>query len=154
MVPVPPDPRFDQLRRWTRLLDTAFRIPGTNLRFGWDPILGLVPGLGDLVTPIFGALLLVHAFGAGVPKVVQLRMVLNVLLDVVGGLLPVVGDLFDLSWKANAKNLALLERHAGGQTKPTRGDWVFVGGAIAIMAACAAIPLVIIGWLISRFGWL
>lgn len=138
------------LRRWTSLLDSAFQVPGTRIRFGWDPILGLVPGLGDLVTPLFAAVLLAHALTLGVPKIVQLRMVLNVLFDLLAGTIPLVGDAFDVAWKANARNLTLLERHAGGQVRPTVSDWAFVGATILVLAAIAILPLALFGWLISR----
>jgi len=149
-----PEERLEFLRRWARLLDAAFAIPGTRIRFGWDPILGLVPGLGDLATPVFAGLLLVHAYSAGVPKVVQLRMVLNVLLDVLLGLVPLAGDVADVAWKANVTNLRLLERYAGGERQAGRGDWLFVGAVLGVLGLVAAIPLVLFLWIISRFGWL
>src|SRR5262245_22921959 len=92
---------LEHLRRWSRLLDEAFLIPFLNVRIGLDPLVGLVPFLGDLVTPLFTLSLLVHAAKVRVPRVVQIRMLLNVLIDAGIGMLPVVGDLFDFAWKAN-----------------------------------------------------
>ena len=83
------------LRRWSVLLDSAFRVPGTQMTFGLDPIIGLIPILGDLTTPIFAGLLLLHAVRLKIPRVVQLRMVLNAAIDLAVGLIPVAGDLFD-----------------------------------------------------------
>lgn len=124
------------LRRWAFLLDNAFGIPGTRLRVGLDPILGLLPGVGDLATPIFSVLLFVHAARVGVPRIVLARMVLNAAIDGVVGAVPVLGDLFDAGWKANARNLALLERHATpGARRSTAGDWLVVGGGVAVVAA-------------------
>jgi C4-dicarboxylate transporter len=100
------------LRKWSVLLDSAFRVPGTNFKFGLDPLLGLVPGIGDLTTPFFATLLLLHAVRLRIPRVVQLRMLMNAAIDLGIGVVPVVGDLFDFGWKANVRNLALLERHA------------------------------------------
>jgi len=102
-----PDPRgLESLRRWARIFDSAFRIPGTQITFGLDPILGLGPGLGDVASPVFSLFFLWHGFRLGVPKVVLARMVLNVLIDTGVGAIPVIGDLFDFGWKANAWNLA------------------------------------------------
>ncbi|MBI2835551.1 MAG: DUF4112 domain-containing protein [Acidobacteria bacterium] len=134
--------RLDLIRRWAHLLDDRFRIPGTRIRFGLDPVLGLIPGLGDLITPVFNALLLVQGFTMRIPKIVQLRMLLNVALDAALGALPVVGDLFDLSWKANVRNLALIERHAGTGQPATRGDWLFVLTILGGIAFLMILPIV------------
>jgi hypothetical protein len=151
-----PDPRgLDALRRWARIFDSAFRIPGTRITFGLDPILGLIPGLGDLVSPLFAIGLLWQARELGVPKVVQLRMIVNVALDTLLGLVPVVGDLFDFAWKANNMNLALLERHAYEEHRASAGDWLFVAMAIAVLVALAVLPFFILGWLFTVIaGWL
>jgi hypothetical protein len=137
------------LRRWSALLDSAFRIPGTSLRFGLDPILGLFPGLGDVLTPAFSALLLVHGVRLRVPRVVLVRMLMNAALDFVLGAVPVVGDLFDIGWKANLRNLALLERHARPGIPPSTGDWIFVFGVIAVLVAVAALPVLLVAWALS-----
>jgi hypothetical protein len=139
------------LRKWSVLLDSAFRVPGTNLSFGLDPILGLIPGLGDLTTPFFSALLLVHAFRLRIPRVVQLRMLMNAAIDLVVGAIPFVGDFFDFGWKANVRNLALLERHARPGAKGDRGDWIFVIVVLSILALIAVVPLLVTAWLLSRF---
>lgn len=102
------DRNLDTLRRWAGLLDNAFRVPGTQIRFGLDPILGLVPGIGDLATPVLCVLILVHSARVRVPKIVLARMVLNALIDFIVGAIPVLGDLFDFAWKSNEWNLALL----------------------------------------------
>ena len=139
------------LRKWSVFLDSAFRVPGTKLTFGFDPILGLIPGLGDLTTPLFAALLLLHAVRLRIPRVVQLRMLINAAIDLAIGVIPFVGDFFDFGWKANVRNLALLERYASPGTKASRGDWVFVLGVIAVLAAVTVIPLLFMAWLLSRF---
>ena len=139
------------LRKWSVFLDSAFRVPGTNLTFGFDPILGLIPGLGDLTTPFFAALLLLHAVRLRIPRVVQLRMLINAAIDLAIGVIPFLGDFFDFGWKANVRNLALLERYARPGTKASRGDWVFVLGVIAVLAAVTVIPLLFTAWLLSRF---
>jgi len=140
------------LRKWSVFLDSAFRVPGTNLTFGFDPILGLIPGLGDLTTPFFAALLLLHAVRLRIPRVVQVRMLINAAIDLAIGVIPFLGDFFDFGWKANVRNLALLERYARPGTTASRGDWLFVLGVIAVLAAVAVIPLLFTAWLLSRFS--
>lgn len=139
------------LRKWSVLLDSAFRVPGTQMTFGLDPILGLIPGLGDLTTPLFAGVLLLHAVRMKIPRVVQLRMVTNAAIDLAIGIVPVVGDLFDFGWKANLKNLALLERHAHIGSKPTAGDWLFVWIVIGLLLASVVIPITLFIWVASHF---
>jgi len=148
---MPPDPRgLESLRRWARIFDSAFRIPGTQITFGLDPILGLVPGLGDVASPVFSLFFVWHGFRLGVPKVVLARMVLNVLIDTGVGVIPVVGDLFDFGWKANAWNLALLERHAIAGRSPTSLDYVFVIVCSVLLMAAVVVPLLM---LIALGAW-
>ena len=139
------------MRKWSVLLDSAFRVPGTNLSFGLDPILGLIPGIGDLTTPLFAALLLLHGVRMRIPRLIQLRMLINAVIDLLIGFVPVVGDFFDFGWKANVRNLALLERYAHPGSKPSRGDWIFVLSIVGVLAALAVFPLLFAAWLLSRF---
>jgi hypothetical protein len=148
---MPPDPRgLDTLRRWARIFDSAFHIPGTRITFGLDPILGLIPGLGDLASPVLSMFFIWHGVRLGVPKVVLTRMVLNVLIDAGVGAVPVVGDAFDVVWKANDWNLSLLERHArldsSGQGGPTSGDYLFVIACALVVLFVALIPILLL-WL-------
>jgi hypothetical protein len=139
------------LKNGARLLDSAFVIPGTGIRIGLDPILGLIPGLGDLVSPLYTIAILAQARTLGLPRVVQIRMILNVAIDAFIGVVPVAGDLFDVAWKANDRNMALLERHAWEVTRPAPGDWLFVGAAALILAGLAVLPALALAWLIARF---
>ncbi len=152
----PEYPGLVRIRRWSHLLDSAFRIPGTRLRFGWDPVIGLVPVLGDVITALFSLIILVHAFRIRVPGVVRARMFLNVLIDLAVGAIPIIGDLFDFAWKSNARNLGLLERHAAGYSQPTAGDWAFVLGSLAVVAAVVTLPILAIVALLQHIpsGWL
>jgi hypothetical protein len=140
------------LRKWSVLLDSAFRVPGTTMTFGLDPILGLIPGLGDLTTPFFAGLLLLHAVRMKIPRVVQLRMVMNAAIDLAIGVIPVVGDFFDFGWKANVKNLALLERYAHPGSQPSAGDWLFVLIVLGLLVLAAAIPILAAAWLLSQYS--
>lgn len=141
------------LRKWAVVLDSAFRVPGTRMRFGLDPIVGLVPGAGDLVSGFFSVMIVVHAVRLHVPKVVIARMLLNSGLDLLTGVVPLLGDLFDAAFKANLRNLALLERHAQPGIPPTRSDYVFVAACILILAAVVAVPMAVAWWLLSRISW-
>lgn len=141
--------RLLALRKLATLLDSAFVVPGTNYRVGLDPILGLIPGLGDLVSPLFAIGIIWQAHDLGIPRVVQLRMLFNVGIDALIGAVPFIGDLFDFVWKANVKNLALLERYASDGRRASAFDWLFVALLTLMVIVCAAIPFVIAGWLIA-----
>ena len=141
---------LELLRRWARIFDSAFRIPGTRITFGLDPIIGLIPGIGDLSSPIFSLFIIWHAAKLRVPRVVIARMVLNALIDGLVGAIPLVGDLFDFAWKASAWNLALLERHAMPGTPARRSDWIFVALCVGVVVAVALIPLAIAVWLLRH----
>jgi hypothetical protein len=139
------------IRRWATLLDSRFRIPGTNIRFGIDPILSLIPGLGDLASPVFTAALLAQSFRQRVPKVVILRMLFNALIDAAIGAIPIAGQLGDIFFRSNVRNLALLERHADPARRPERGDYVFVMGVLVAFGFVVALPVILAIWLASRF---
>ena len=143
---------LEVLRRWARIFDSQFRVPGTNFRFGIDPIIGLVPGVGDLASPILSMFMVWHGAKLRVPKVVLARMVLNALIDAVAGVVPVAGDLFDFGWKATAWNLALLEKHAMPGQRASRGDYLFVVGCCVVLALAAALPFMLLYFLGSAIG--
>lgn len=103
--------QLERLRTFSRLLDSAFVIPGTRYRFGLDALIGLVPGLGDAVSAIFSGYIILEASRLGAPKSVVTRMIGNVAVDTLVGWVPILGDLFDVAWKSNLKNMALLETH-------------------------------------------
>ncbi len=137
------------LRKWAVLLDSAFQVPGTQLRFGLDPIVGLLPGMGDIITAFFSVMILLHSVRLKVPKVVIARMLLHTGLDLLIGAVPLLGDLFDAGFKANLRNLRLLERHAVPGVKPTRSDYVFVGVCVAVLVALAVVPVLVLMWLFA-----
>ena len=142
-----------QLRMWADLLDSRFRIPGTEIRFGIDPILSFIPGLGELASPAFAALLLVQGVRQRVPKIVLIRMVANALFDAILGAIPVAGNIADVFWRANTVNLALLERHARPGRPPSTGDYVFIWAMAAVLGILVAVPVIVsllmMGWLWS-----
>ncbi len=147
---LPPE-QLAVLRRWAVLLDSAFPVPGTRIRFGLDALVGLVPGLGDLASPVFTAMILLQAARMRLPRVVQVQIVLNAAIDMLLGLVPMAGDVADVAWKANLRNLALLEHHARLDTQPSSSDYLFVIGCLAGLAVIAIAPVVLLVWLLSRF---
>jgi hypothetical protein len=141
--------RLVALRRISELLDSAFVVPGTNYRIGLDPIIGLIPMVGDLASPLFTIGLLWQGRDLGIPKVVQLRMIFNAAIDALVGAIPIAGDLFDFAWKSNQMNLALLERHAYEEHRARPGDWLFVVAMIVLVVLIAAVPFIAAAWLIA-----
>ena len=102
---------LNRIRRISRLMDTAFKIPVLGLKVGWDPILGLIPGLGDLIATAISAYVIVLATRFRLPRGILAQMVFNIGLEAVVGTVPLVGDLFDAFYKSNVRNLKLLETH-------------------------------------------
>ena len=139
-------------RRLAQLLDSAIQIPGTDVRIGLDPILGaLLPELGDALTAVLSLALLGVAFRQRVPKVVLGRMLLNIAIDAMLGAIPLVGDVFDFAFKANERNLTLIERHRGDQARPaTVGDYLVVGSVLLVALLLVLVPIVL-GVYVLRF---
>jgi hypothetical protein len=126
---------LDRLRGIATVLDDAVRIPGTRIRFGLDALLGLLPGAGDAVTGAVAAYAIVLAARLGAPPVVIARMTMNVLIDVATGTIPVLGDIFDVGWKANRKNVQLLERYQAQPQKVKQGSWLMVIAMLLVILA-------------------
>jgi hypothetical protein len=112
---------LERLRQLAHLLDDRFRIPGTTYRIGLDGLIGLVPGIGDAVTTLIALYIVLEARRLGVPLTKLGRMGLNVGVDAVLGAVPVLGDLFDVAWKANRRNLALLLDHLDADRQTRQG---------------------------------
>jgi hypothetical protein len=110
--------RLFQARKLARLLDRAVRIPGTNISFGLDALLGLIPGGGDVAGAIFSSYLILLGSRMGLPAHVLTRMIGNVAIDTLGGSVPILGDLFDVAWKSNTRNLEILEQFADAPMAP------------------------------------
>ncbi|HEY2002296.1 MAG TPA: DUF4112 domain-containing protein, partial [Acidobacteriaceae bacterium] len=126
---LPPDSRFrfgnglfrdENLDLLSRVLDTWFRIPGTSIRFGIDGIIGLIPGIGDILAGLASSIIILAAWARGAPYVTIARMLVNLALDVIIGTVPLFGDIFDIAWKANRRNYALLTQHL---EQPHRNHW-------------------------------
>ena len=144
-----------RLRRISHLLDNAIPIPGTKYRIGLDPILGLIPGGGDLLGSVFAGYVVFKSAQMGVPQETLLKMAANIVFDTVAGTVPVAGDLFDVAWKANVKNIELLDAHLGSPEQGKKADWLFVAalllGLILIVGSVIFLSVMIFGWLFRVF---
>ena len=125
-----PDPIFALI---AKVMDSLFAVPGTKIRFGLDPILGLIPGFGDSSSAVISALLIYRGSQAGIPRIILMRMALNVLLNSLVGAIPVLGDLFSVWFKSNKLNYALYEKHLVPGRPANRGDWIFVCGLLVVL---------------------
>ena len=135
------------------LLDDWFRIPGTSIRLGLDGLIGLIPGLGDLLAGLASCLLIVAAWIRGVPYVTLVRMAVNVGLEIAVGAVPVVGDVFIIAWKANRRNYALMTRHLRQPHRHTGRDWAFLLGLLGVVLVILLAPFVVLlGMLIWMLG--
>ena len=135
-----------------RLLDTAIRIPGTNIRLGLDAVLGLIPGAGDAVGALLSSYIILAAARQGAPRAVLLRMIGNVAIDSVIGAVPVLGDIFDIAFKSNARNAALLERVAV-QPEAVAKSSRRVGILLVVGLLVVLFALATLGFLIARLLW-
>jgi Domain of unknown function (DUF4112) len=140
--------RDENLHRFAILLDEAFRIPFTGIRFGIDGIIGLVPGIGDVIAGILSLVIPLAAWTRGVPYVALLRMGANLAIDVLVGSIPILGDAFDIAWRANLRNYRLMQRHLGEPRHHTWKDWAFLATLACALAIVFAIPIVALIWLL------
>lgn len=109
--------RIARLDALASLFDTAFVVPGTNVRFGIDALIGLVPGIGDAITTVMSLYIVREARALGAPRHLVVRMLANVALDSVVGAVPLLGDMFDVMWRANRRNMALLQAHLAKESR-------------------------------------
>jgi hypothetical protein len=139
--------RDENLDLLSRVLDTWFRVPGTSIRFGLDGIVGFVPGIGDLLGGLASCIIVLAAYFRGVALVTIARMVANVCIEVLVGMVPVLGNLFDIAWRANRRNYHLLERSLAAPQRDTWRDWVFMGLLGLGLLALAMLPFLLLLWL-------
>ncbi len=131
-----------------QLLDRSVRIPGTDIRVGLDPLIGLIPGIGDAVASLAGSMILFLAAHLQAPKIVLARMSVNIALNGILGTIPLVGDVFSVWFQSNVRNVALLERHiATSGRQSTFGDWAFVLGLVFVIMSLFAGMLMTAVWL-------
>ena len=144
---------LQRLRGLSRILDNAIAIPGIGYRVGLDPLIGLLPGGGDLMAGLISIYVVVEAARLGVPAATLGRMGLNILTEVILGTIPMVGDIFDVVWKANARNVSLLERHIEDPIPSRMIDKVFaavlIAGLLAIVVGAATLSILIVRWVLQ-----
>jgi hypothetical protein len=129
---------LDEVELIAWLLDNSIPIPGTGRRVGLDGVIGLVPGVGDLLSAGISVLVVVRAAQFKLPRIVLVRMLVNVALDLGIGAIPVLGDAFDLWFKASTRNLDLMRRYLAAPEASTRGQWLFFGALLLAALALAA----------------
>jgi Domain of unknown function (DUF4112) len=140
-------PGFDHILKLAHILDRLFKVPGTNQRFGLDPIIGLIPGIGDAIGAAFGTIIVMHAMRSGAPRWLTVRMAGNVLINAIVGAVPVFGDLFSVWFQSNSRNYAMLRAwHHGQQRIPASPQtrWM-AAGCLALLALAAGVV-----WLLAR----
>jgi hypothetical protein len=142
------------IRLVSRVLDTFFVIPGTRIRFGLEPIIGLIPVFGDQATSLISAALLYRSVQHRVPKIALVRMALNIFINAVVGMVPFFGDIFVLLYKPNIRNYKILLRYAGQTNAVTKGDWLFVSILIgSTFFLIVVVTLVLVYAVLSQFRW-
>ena len=149
---IPQSKAVGRARELARVLDSAITIPGTGIRLGLDAIIGLLPAGGDAIGAALSSIIVMTALKQGVPRPVIWRMVGNVVIDTLIGSIPLLGDLFDVAWKANSKNAELLAQYEGAPEKTTtrsRGFAILV--VLVLLLILAAI--VAVGVLLAKAVW-
>jgi len=142
------DPRIADVEALARWLDYAFVLPG-GVRYGFSGIIGLIPGIGDVLDAILSLYIVARAVQLGLPRITVTRMVLNVGIEAAGGALPFLGAMFDTVFKANRRNYQLLRNHLYTPRRQTRKDWLFVMLAAVLLFASIAIPIILL-WELAK----
>ena len=139
MTPLSEDSRLTRVRTLARVLDSAVHVPGTSFRFGLDPVLGLIPGLGDLAGAVLSGYIVLAGIRMGVSRSGVARMLGNIAIDTFVGSVPILGDLFDAGWKSNNRNVALIERHMTDPgTTRTANRFVVLGAVVVLLILVSA----------------
>jgi len=136
----------------SHLLDDYFRVPGTTIRFGLDGIVGFIPGVGDVAGGVASCIIIIAAWLRGVPYVTMTRMVVNLGIETLVGVVPVLGNLFDIGWKANRRNYALLTGSLQEPRKQTVRSWLFLGVLCLTLALLIILPMLALGWILLHLG--
>jgi len=124
-------------------MDEFLRFPGTKIRFGLDPIIGLLPGIGDVSSAIISAVALVHAARYGVPKILLARMAMNILINELVGIIPGLGDAFSFWFKSNVRNYELLRRYSAAPARSRKGDWIFLVAVLSLLFVIVCAGLIV-----------
>jgi uncharacterized protein DUF4112 len=143
------DPRIADVEALARWFDYAFELPG-GFRFGFAGIIGLVPGIGDLIDALVSIYIVGRAIQLGIPRVAIARMLVNVAIEGLVGSVPFLGDLFDVAFKANRRNYQLLRNHLSRPTGQTASDWLFLVVTVLLVTASVALPVIVLVELIKH----
>ena len=133
-----------------KVLDTSIRIPGTSWSIGLDPLLGLIPGIGDVIANLIGTVILGIATRLQIPRIVLTRMSLNLLINGTVGAVPIVGDLFSVWFRSHARNAALLREAALKPDRETHADWFYVAGIIGGTVALLLLTIAFVIWSVIK----
>jgi hypothetical protein len=131
----------------SHLLDDFIKVPGTPVRFGLDGIVGVIPGIGDLIGGIASCIIIIAAWVRGVSYATVVRMVTNVVIEVAIGSIPILGDMFDIAWRANRRNYALLTGSIYEPRKYTIQSWFFLAALCLVLAALIIVPMILVTWM-------
>lgn len=144
------DPRIADVEALARWFDYAFELPG-GFRFGFAGIIGLIPGIGDLIDALVSIYIVGRAIQLGIPRVAIARMLVNVAIEGLVGAVPFLGDLFDIAFKANRRNYQLLRNHLSRPARQTASDWLFLIVTVLLLAASVALPIIVLVELFKHF---
>ncbi len=143
MLTHPKIAKLQQLRKLSDLWDRSLGIPGTKFRVGLESLFGLLPVGGDVLGMVFSVYLLIQALEFNLPKSILARMVFNIIVDGVVGSIPIVGDIFDTTWKANTKNVNLLEAHLSDPVKSHKSEQWFISLLLGVLILVLVVVAVI-----------
>ena len=133
-----------------KILDTTVRIPGTGIYVGLDPLLGLIPGFGDMLANLIGTVILILAARLQVPRIVVARMSLNLMINGTIGTIPILGDLFSVWFRSHARNAVLLREAATKPNRSNQGDWIYVAGIIGGTVVLLLVAITAVLWIVVK----
>ena len=144
---------LEPLFRWLALImDDLLRFPGTKLRVGIDPVIGLLPGIGDVASAIVSAIALIHAARYGLPKILLARMAMNILINELVGIIPGLGDAFSIWFKSNVRNYDLIQRYSATPLRSRKGDWIFVIAVLGLLFVIVCAGLIVTTLVLQAIG--
>jgi len=143
LTPEVVDPRIADVEALARWLDYAFEIPG-GFRFGIAGIIGLIPGIGDIFDALISLYIVIRAIQLRIPRVGIARMLVNIGIEAAAGAVPILGDLFDIGFKANRRNYRVLKSYMLQPARQRTQDWLFLGGMVLVLMAAFALPMILL----------
>jgi len=145
--------KIEPIFKWLALImDDFVRVPGTKFRFGLDPLIGLIPGIGDTSSALVSAFAMIQAVRLGVPKILLARMAVNILLNEIIGVVPIAGDAFSFWFKSNARNYQIIKDHTITPGVSRRSDWIFVVMVLGILLAVVCLGIAISLFLLQQLA--